>query len=70
MARIRSFTHTLAKTKRHPTEVDAPEGTLLQLSTFGSDNQESVPKVSQTIQLDRAMAKQMKAALEQEFPGI
>lgn len=59
----------------HPTEVDAEwsiitnnEGNkLLQVSTFGSDTRASLPKVSQTIQLDASMAKILRAALTATF---
>lgn len=56
MARIRSFAEDTSSTRRHPTEVDATYRTvidvdrvLFQLSTFGSDQRTSEPKVSQTI---------------------
>lgn len=77
MARIRSLSLSPLAPRVHPTEVDAewsvvhaPAGAFLQISTFGSDNRVSAPKVSQTLQVDRAIAKQLKAALEQTFPGI
>lgn len=64
-----------ANSRPHPTEVDClwqvvtgPEdATLLQLSTYGSDNRESEPKVSQTLQLDRVVAVQLVALLCETF---
>ncbi|WP_349897486.1 hypothetical protein [Parafrigoribacterium soli] len=61
--------------KVHPTEVDAEwsivtdnDGApLLQISTFGSDARASLPKVSQTIQLDAAMAGLLQKALTTTF---
>lgn len=77
MARIRSFARSIMTSRLHPTEVDAEwsviptaEGPLLQISTFGSDNRVSAPKVSQTLQLDQDIAKQLKVALDTVFPGL
>jgi hypothetical protein len=77
MARIRSLSQSPATSRVHPTEVDAEwsvvltaAGALLQISTFGSDSRASVPKVSQTVQVDRDMAKQLKGAIEEAFPGL
>ena len=75
MARIRSIAKALATGKLHPTEVDAEwsvvgaaDGSkLLQLSTFGSDARVSSPKVSQTIQVDAAMARKLRDILEETF---
>lgn len=44
--------------------------TLLQLSTYGSDERRSEKKVSQTIQLDEARARELVEILETVFPGI
>ncbi len=46
------------------------DGPLLQIDTFGSDNRVSDQKVSQTIQIDRGTAKQLKETLEETFPGL
>ena len=75
MARIRSIQTRGDVTAAHPTEVDAevrrvtlPGGNvLLQLSTFGSDQRASEPKVSQTIQFDRAAAARLKDLIEETF---
>lgn len=77
MARIRSFTRSIMTSRLHPTEVDAEwsvintaAGPLLQISTFGSDSRASAAKVSQTLQLDLEMAKQLKVALDATFPSL
>lgn len=75
MARIRSLSRSTADGRAHPTEVDCgwqvvrtPDGgTLLQLSTYGSDVRKSEPKVSQTVQLDRHVARQLIEVLQQTF---
>lgn len=59
----------------HPTEVDcevrqvltAGGQTYLQLSTFGSANRVSEPKVSQTIQIDREIALKLRQLIEETF---
>ncbi|MBZ5737523.1 hypothetical protein [Nocardioides mangrovi] len=64
-----------AGSRVHPTEVDCrwqvvhgAEGvTLFQLSTYGSDDRQSEPKVSQTIQLDREIAALLIARLRETF---
>ena len=75
MARLRTFHKVIGSGRIHPTEVDA-EWTvvtadtgerLLQVSTFGSDSRASIPKVSQTIQLDEGMAHQLRSALDDTF---
>ncbi|NIH54790.1 hypothetical protein FHX76_002686 [Lysinibacter cavernae] len=77
MARIRSLTQSASQSKVHPTEVDAEWALidaggqrLFQLSTFGSDERMSLPKVSQTIQLDRATAKELMSAVTLVFPDL
>lgn len=60
----------------HPTTVDAElrevrasgEGILLQLSTFGSADRQSRPKVSQTIQFDKEHALELRRAIDRLFP--
>lgn len=76
MATIRSLVPASSNIKRHRTTVDATyqvindgAGTLFHLSTYGSDDRESPPKVSQTIQFDREVAEQLMAALRDAFPG-
>lgn len=44
------------------------ESVLLQISTFGSDERQSHPKVSQTLQIDHHIATQLKLAIEAAFP--
>jgi hypothetical protein len=78
MALIRSFTRSNGSARPHPSEVDcqwqplsdASGQRLLQLSTFGSDMRRSQPKVSQTIQIDAATAKQLLQALRETFPEL
>jgi hypothetical protein len=76
MALVRKFTRLQERSGRaHPTEVDCgwsqiqtPTGTLLQLDTYGSDNRASEPKVSQTLQLDRSNATELRRILDTVFP--
>jgi len=78
MALIRSFTRTVGTGRQHPSEVDchwqplttASGEPLLQLSTYGSDTRMSEPKVSQMIQIDRAGAESLLAALNEAFPDL
>jgi hypothetical protein len=44
--------------------------TILQLSTYGSDERQSEKKVSQTIQLDRARAEELMNIVRQAFPDL
>lgn len=75
MARIRSLTPSQSDVRVHPTEVDctwqvvhSAGGTpYLTLSTYGSDLRDSQPKVSQTIQLDRATAKKLAELIQETF---
>lgn len=76
MALVRSLEQDDRSNSRpHPTEVDCrwqiisgPGGPVLfQLSTYGSDDRESEPKVSQTIQFDRETAAQLVARLRDAF---
>lgn len=41
----------------------------IMLSTYGSKNRVSAPKTSQTIQLDRTAATQLRDYIERVFPG-
>lgn len=77
MAIVRSLTRGSSQIARHRTSVDATyqvitddAGTLLHLSTYGSDERASEPKVSQTIQLTRDAARDLLAALREAFPGL
>lgn len=76
MARVRKLSEdNQARAKPHPTEVDCRwqvvEGTggsiLFQLSTYGSDERVSEPKVSQTIQLDKTVARELVELLNRSF---
>lgn len=75
MARVRSVVVGSVSTSVHPTEVDCEVrrvspvegGVLLQLSTFGSADRVSEPKVSQTIQLDREAALVIHALIADTF---
>ena len=42
----------------------------LQLDTYGSDERAIPGKVSQSIQLDEAAARELKRLIQQNFPGI
>ena len=75
MARVRKFFPLTSSAKPHPTEVDcgwvmisSAQGPMLQLSTYGSDTRVSQPKVSQTIQIDEARARELQRILRQAFP--
>lgn len=75
MARIRSLSRASGSGKIHPTETDAEwsiviganGSRLLQIATFGSDQRASKPKVSQTIQIDSALAGVLRTALDGTF---
>jgi hypothetical protein len=77
MARIRSLEPGEQSIRAHDTEVDCfyqtvmtSDGTkLLHLSTFGSDDRQSQPKSSQSIQIDAAIAGRLIEILEDAFPG-
>jgi hypothetical protein len=74
MARIRELFKTANASQAHPTEVDCGwqvipgDPTLLQLSTYGSDQRASHKKVSQTLQLDRQRALQLADIIANTFP--
>lgn len=78
MARLRSIAPGTQRVTPHPTLVDCfwqtvngPGGeTLVHLSTFGSDDRQSKPKSSQSLQLDRAQAEQLLGVLSAAFPGL
>lgn len=75
MARIKSLSQSKSDAGVHPTEVDCTwqvthsdsGAPLLTLSTYGSDNRVSRPKVSQTIQMDREVARQLMDVLKGAF---
>ena len=77
MAVIRSLSPGSSPVSRHRTTVDATyqvvtdsSGVLFHLSTYGSDERASEPKVSQTVQLDRTIAEELLNALRRAFPGL
>lgn len=76
MAVIRSFRRELkGHATRHPTEVDClwfdffdeQGGRVLQLATLGSDNRQSKPKVSQTIQLSADAAQELAGIIRESL---
>jgi len=77
MARIRTFMDSKQNVKVHPTEVDCQHRIvssggvrLLHLSTFGSDQRASQPKMSQSIQLDSARAGELIDIIKAAFPEL
>lgn len=63
--------------RRHLTQVECGHrsftvdgSTYLQLDTYGSSVRKLHGKVSQSIQLDKEMAKELKQLIERTFPGI
>lgn len=78
MARVRSFGEGCSNSFSHPTEVDclyqvvvdAHDGRILQLTTYGSDLRKSGPKASQTLQFDVSAAKSLLGLLLMAFPEL
>lgn len=77
MARVTKFHRATASASRHPTEVECgwqvvstPEGPLLQLSTYGSTDRQSAPKVSQTLQFDEDQARTLIELCWEAFPAL
>lgn len=77
MARVRKFFEVPSDSKQHPTEVECgwsvvrlPEERLLQLSTYGSEQRQSHPKVSQTLQLDERAAATLLDIISKAFPTL
>jgi 5-methylcytosine-specific restriction protein B len=61
----------------HPTTVTCgwlnflgPDGPILQLDTYGSDERQIQGKVTQTIQVDEAAARRLIELLEETFPSL
>ncbi|MGD9753599.1 MAG: hypothetical protein AB7W59_21605 [Acidimicrobiia bacterium] len=50
--------------------IDVKGQQILQLETYGTDDREMPGKISQSLQLDRDGAAQLKQILERAFPGI
>lgn len=77
MARVRSLEKGTQNVRPHPTTVDchyqvvaSEDGTLLHLSTFGSDDRASAMKSSQTLQLDEKVAGKLLNVLLATFPEL
>lgn len=79
MARIRQFREDSSSSARpHSTEVDCGwfvlTGTgderLLQLNTFGSDDRQSSPSASQTLQIDETGARELMEILRDAFGDL
>lgn len=75
MARVRSLISGMQSVKVHPTEVDCFYQTIvdgsgnkfLHLTTFGSDDRQSNPKSSQSIQLDERSARDLLGVIRAIF---
>lgn len=75
MARIKKVVMGTPSAKIHPTEVECeirevtgPDGErYVQLSTFGSASRVSEQKVSQTLQISREVAAQLREVLDRVF---
>ncbi|MCS5713530.1 hypothetical protein NVV95_03060 [Herbiconiux sp. CPCC 205716] len=77
MARIRSISEGTQNVREHPTEVDcsfqiiqSEQGSILHLSTFGSDERVSGPKSSQSLQLDKRSAARLIDVIRLAFPEL
>lgn len=75
MARIRRIEKGTQTVSVHPSEVDcfyqvvvSEDGeTYLHLSTFGSDDRQSKPKSSQSLQLSKSVADELVAVIQRTF---
>jgi hypothetical protein len=76
VAVIREFFQSKGPAREHPTEVECgwqvvvDSRRLLQLSTYGSDQRAREKKVSQTLQLDEARARELLEILVTTFPAL
>lgn len=78
MARVRSVSPGTQNIGPHKSDVDCfhqvvttPDGVrLLHLTTFGSEERESGPKSSQSLQLDADVAAQLVGVIRATFPGL
>lgn len=78
MARVRKVARGSQDVKVHPSEVDcfyqeirgSNGQKLVHLTTFGSDDRQSKPKSSQSLQLDERAARELVAVFRATFPGI
>jgi hypothetical protein len=75
MARVRRFMKIeVGSAKKHPTEVDCGYAVFssdgdryLQISSYGSKDRDQPGTVSQTLQLNRSMAFELKALIDEAF---
>jgi hypothetical protein len=75
VARLRSLKPGTQSVKIHPSEVDCYYQTItdsagrtyLHLTTFGSDDRQSNPKSSQSLQLDEETARDLARVLQETF---
>lgn len=78
MARIRSYDRGTRSVREHQTQTDCSYqllddnsgGTLLALSTFGSDDRKEKNTVSQSMQFDEPMARLLLASIWEAFPSL
>jgi 5-methylcytosine-specific restriction protein B len=54
----------------YQTLLDADGKVLLHLSTFGSQDRQSEPKSSQSIQIDETVAQELMVLLANSFPRL
>ncbi|WP_439622240.1 hypothetical protein [Gemmata sp.] len=60
-----------APTRCHVSSFTADGGkTILQLDTFGTEDRTFTEKISQSIQLDEAAARQLLDLIRQTFPNL
>lgn len=62
--------HATEVTCFHQTVLSSEHGQLLHLSTFGSAERQSIPKSSQSLQLDLEAATALHGLLEETFPSL
>lgn len=77
VARVRLFRESQQGVRPHPTEVDCEhrvvrdgDHLLLHLSTLGSDQRQSGPKSSQSMQLDEERAGELLSIIQSAFPAL
>lgn len=77
MAVVGELFEDKANARRHPTVVECGwqivrdgDETLLQLSTYGSDQRAAGKKVSQTLQFDQERLRALIEIARQSFPGL
>lgn len=78
MALIRNLEKGTSNIRPHKSEVDAIYQILVNergerlfhIATYGSDDRQSEPKVSQTIQFDVTTAQKLANIIEKELGGV